>query len=178
VFRAGSENIEDLHQRVKKGVSKLRGLEIEDELALELLAQLVEGKKTAAELVERAYGITSSDAGYKSSYGKVWRVIRRLESKGLISRKIFGKDKPYRLTELAVTNLARIGGEERQQLSILPRIDIALYLATTISVLPTAFLARGWIQLTNPATVALFGSFCVLLGFSLCRFIQALRRIL
>ena len=52
MFRAGSdntENIQNLKDKVKEGITKLKDLEIGDELAVEILAQLVEAKKTAAE---------------------------------------------------------------------------------------------------------------------------------
>ena len=60
MFRAGSENIEKLKDKVKDGITRLKGLEIGDELAVEILSQLVEGKKTVAEIVETIYGLRNS----------------------------------------------------------------------------------------------------------------------
>jgi hypothetical protein len=176
VFRAGSENIDELHLKVREGISKLRGLDIGDELAVEILGQLVEGRRTITEIVDHIYGVTTSDEGFYSSYSRVRREIRKLESKGLVSGKLFGKEKPYRLTELAVINLARIGGEAKQ-LGVLPRTDITLYTATGLSALPVLFLARGLLALSNPETATAFGCFCVLLGLSLGRFLGTLRRV-
>lgn len=176
VFREGSDNIDDLKRRIKKGVSKLKGLELGDELGVEVLAQLVDGKRTASEIVEQVYGITSSDEGFTSSYGKVRREIRKLESKGLVSRRLFGNEKPYGLTDLAVINLARIGGGGKQ-VSVLPRKDIILYVLTGALAVPVALSNTGYIQLTELATIGLLIFFCVLSGISLCRFFEALRRV-
>jgi hypothetical protein len=107
VFRADSEGakqVDQLQHRVREGVSKLKGLDMGDELSVEILGQLVQGRKTTTEITESIYGLSYSDEGWKSSYSKVNRQIRRLESKGLVSRRLLGKDKPYRLTRLAVTS--------------------------------------------------------------------------
>jgi len=176
VFRSGSKNIDDLQQTVKEGVSRLRGLELGDELGVEILSQLVDGQKTPAEITELIYGLRSGDEGYKSSYGRVRREIRRLESKGLVSRKIFGLEKPCRLTDLAMINLARIGGGGKQ-IPLIPRIDIFLYTGTVISICPVAFIAMGWFTAPELLSIGVFGFFCVLFGVSLCRFVQAIRRV-
>ena len=101
MFRADSENIEEFRRRVKNGVSNLKGLEIADELSVEIISQLVEAKKTSSEMTTLIYGLRRGDEGFESSYGKIRREIRILESKGLVSRKLFGRDKPYKITELA-----------------------------------------------------------------------------
>ncbi len=176
VFRADSDNIDDLKRRVRNGVSKLRGLEVGDELGVEVLAQLVDGKMTASEIVERVYGITSSDEGFNSAYGKVRREIRKLESKGLVSRKLFGNEKPYGLTDLAVINLARIG-REGKQVPVIPRKDIALYVVTGALSIPVILSNTGHIQLAELSTIGLLVFFCILFGISLCRFLETLRRV-
>jgi DNA-binding transcriptional ArsR family regulator len=158
-------------------VSKLKGIEIGDELAIEILAQLVEGKRTVAEIVERTYGLNVNDEGFHSSYSKVRRVVRRLESKGLISRKLLGRDKPYRLTQHAVANLARIGGEE-QQLSLFPRFDIAVYLLTTVAAIPVASHSLGWVELGETITIGLLPTFCFLLGISFYGAVRMMRKVL
>ena len=176
MFRASSESVDDLYRRVQKGVSRLKGLEIEDVVSVEILVQLLECKMTVSEIVERIYGVTSSDEGFKSSYGKVWRQIRQLESKGLVSRKVFGRDKPYRLTDLAVTNLARIGGEEKQ-LSLIPKTDLSAYLATVALAVLVALQAVGWLQLGEITTIVLFPSFCFILGISFYGALRMIRRV-
>ena len=177
MFRAGSEDIDQLQRRVREGISRLKGLEVGDDLGVELLSQLVSGKKNASEIVELIYGFSRSEEGYKSSYGRVRREICRLESKGLVSRKLFGKEKPYRLTQLAIINLARIGGEEQQE-NLVTRTDLAIYLIAFSLSVPVALQASNWIYLGEITTVGLFPTFCFFLGFSCSKVLQTLRRVL
>ena len=179
MFRAGSDNIENvekLRHKVRNGVSKLKGLDIGDELAVEIMAQLVEGRRTVSEVVERTYGLCVSDEGFHSSYNRVSREIRRLESKGLVSRKLLGRDKPYRLTQLAIANLARIGGEE-QQLPLVTKTDLATYLATVALSVPHFLRAMQWIELAELPTIGLLVGFSFCLGFSCARLLQTLRKV-
>jgi len=172
----GHDNIDRLQDEVRKGVSKLKGLDIGDELLVGILGQLVEGRKTITELVEQVYGIHPSEEGFKSSHTRITRGIRRLESEGMVSRKLLGRDRPYKLTQLAVANLARIGGGEQQQ-SLVPRTDLAAYLLTVILAVPIASHAIGWLNLAEPTTIGLFGSFCFFLGISFVEVLKTVRRV-
>ena len=60
---------------------------------------------------------------------------------------------------------------------ILPRIDLVIYLATGASLVPLLFGTMGRIDPSEMVTIGLFGVFCLLLGASLTRFFQALRRV-
>jgi len=171
-----SDGIEELHRRVRDGVSRLRGLEMGNELGVEILSRLVDGNRTVSEIVEQIYGVKSSEEGFFTCYTRTRREVRKLESKGLVSRSLLGRDRPYRLTNLAVINLARIGGRE-EQLRVVPRVDIATYFVTLVSAVPLVLIASEWVEFSQPVTSSLFGIFCVLLGISLCRFLQALRRV-
>jgi hypothetical protein len=180
LFRADSdtaENLSRLRTRVHEGVSKLRGLEIGDELAIEILAQLVDGRKSTAEIVELIYGLRKGDEGFISCYSRVGREIKRLESKGLVSRQLFGRDKPYRLTELAVTNLARIGGEKKQ-MALVPKGELLVYLVTIALAVPIASQTLNLLQLGDLGTAVIFPCFCFFLGFSCSKVLQTLGRVL
>ncbi len=180
MFRADSDNIEQVDQlqrRVREGVSRLKGIEIGDELSIEVLAQPIENRKSQSEIVEGVYGLSRPDEGFKSCYTRIGRELRRLESKGLVSRKLFGRDKPYRLTQHAVINLAKIGGEE-QQVPIVPAIDIPFYLAMMTSGILVGLSVIGLIDIPELSSIGLFGFFCVLFGISITRFAQTLRRVL
>jgi hypothetical protein len=179
VFRADPDNIENvdrLQRRIKDGVSKLKGLDIGDTVALEILSQLVESKLTVTEMVERTYGLNVSDEGYHSCYSRMRRELQTLESKGLVSRKLFGKEKPYRLTDLAITNLARIGGEEKQ-LGLFSKIDVSVYLTTFGFSFLIAALAMGWYELSELGVLGLFGVFCFFLGAAVFGSLRAIRRV-
>jgi hypothetical protein len=170
------EGPDRLGQRVRKGVSRLRGTDVGDDLQVEILSQLVEGRKTMAELVERIYGLQRDDQGFSSSYTKVRRATKRLESKGLLATKLFGKEKPYRLTDLAIINLARIGGE-KEQIALVSRSDLALYIATAALAVPIASLGSSWLQVSDPGVAAFFACFFYLLGASTSRIAQTLRKV-
>jgi hypothetical protein len=94
VFRAEPEGIDELQHRVRAGISNLKGLDIGDELGVEILSQLVKGRRTSSEITTFVYGQKRGDDGFESSYSRVRREIRKLESKGLISRNLFGRDRP------------------------------------------------------------------------------------
>jgi len=179
LYRADSDsidNIDTLKTRVKEGVSRLKGLDVGDVLPIEILSQLVDGRKSAAEIVELVYGLKKGDEGFKSCYSKVARTIRGLESKGLVSRRLFGRNKPYRLTQHAITNLARIGGEEKQ-LALVPRTDLVVYIGTLAMAMPFALRAVGSLVLTGEITTWLFPCFCFSLGICFIEVLRTLRRV-
>jgi len=176
VSRGDTDKLDELEHRVYSGVSKLRGIDLGDEVEVEILSQLVGSRRTATEIVEGIYGLGSRDEGFSSSYTRVRRGIRRLEARGLVSTNLLGRDKPYRLTDLAIINLARIGGESKQVRS-LPRIDLVAYLATTGLSVPVVVLGSEWFKISDIGVVVLFAAFFFLLGASFVRFLQTLRRV-
>ncbi len=133
-------------------------------------------KRTGAELTERIYGLTSNDEGYNSCYSRIRRKIRSLESKGLVSRSLFGNNKPFRLTELAIINLAKIGGKEKQ-LNVIPRVDLVVYIFTIALAIPVFLLSACLIDMAELSIIGMFRCFCFLLGLSFCRIVQSVRRV-
>ena len=169
------DRIQELRKTVRVGVGALRGLDIADQLQVEILSQLIENRATLTELVLGIYGVANQDPGFNSCFSRVRRAARRLESKGLVSRGLFGNDRPYRLTDLAVTNLAKIGGG-KSQIPVLPRRDMAIYLATGLLALPAAMPSS--LGLAEIGVVAAFSCFSCLLGVSCCKFTQMLWRVI
>ena len=180
-FRAFSlsqgDGFEELTSRIEKGVGSLRGVEVGDQLEVEIILKLLRGRKTVSELVDQIYGLERSDEGFGSSYTRVRRTIKKLESKGLVSTRIFGKEKPYRLTRYAIANMANIGGEE-EQVSIMPKEDILVYIITLGLSVPIANLAFGWLELSDPVIALVYACFFYFLGASSSRLIQTFRRVL
>jgi hypothetical protein len=43
--------------------------------------------------------------------------------------------------------------------------------------LPLVFLVLSWVEFSEPVIVAIFGCFCFLLGLSVGRFVQVLRKV-
>jgi hypothetical protein len=165
-----------LDQRVRRGVVKLRGLDIADELEVEIVTLLIEGRFTAVEIVQRIYGVGRYEEGFNSCYTRTRRALKRLESKGLVSTSFLGKTKPYRLTDLATINLARIGGE-REQIGIISRSDLVFYSATLFFAVPILWIGAGWWQPQSPLIAGMYACFFYLLGVSTSRVTQTVRKV-
>jgi len=164
-------------KRVRRGVSQLRGLDIADELQVEIVSELIERKLTGVEIVQRVYGLGRYEEGFNSCYTRTRRALKRLESKGLVATSVLGKEKPYRLTDIAAINLARIGGE-REQTGIVSRSDLLFYLATFVLAAPIASIGAGLWRPEDPWIAGLYACFFYLLGVSTSRVTQAVRRVL
>jgi hypothetical protein len=179
VFRADHDSIDQidtLKSRVKEGVSRLKGLDMGDVLSIEILSQLVDGRKSTAEIVELVYGLRKGDRGFKSCYSRTARAIRVLESRGLVSRRLLGRDKPYRLTPMAIANLARIGGEE-QQMALVPKADLVAYVGTLSLAVPFAMQAVGLVTMSGGIELWLFPCFCFMLGICFVEVLRTFRRV-
>jgi hypothetical protein len=168
--------LDELGRRVKSGVVRLQGIDVGDQVQVEVISRLLEGRKTIAELTSLIYGVGRQEEGFHSCYSRVRRAIKKLESKGLVSTRLFGKEKPYRLTDLAIANLVRLGGE-KEQLGVVPRHDLAIYLATVTMAIPVIFLSAGWMVLSDLGVGVVFACFFYLLGASSIRLVQTLGRV-
>jgi hypothetical protein len=163
-------------ERVRRGVSRLRGLDIADELEVEIVSELIEYRLTAGEIVHRVYGVGRYEEGFNSCYTRTRRALKRLESKGLVSTSFIGKEKPYRLTDLAAVNLARIGGG-REQRGVMSRSDLVFYLATLFLGVPILWIGAGWWQPENLLIAGMYACFFYLLGVSTSRVTRTVRRV-
>jgi len=63
-----------------------------------LLFLLLGGGRSVTDLVYSIYGKRYGDAGYRKLYMRVARRLASLEHEGLVSRALFGKERPYRVT--------------------------------------------------------------------------------
>lgn len=63
-----------------------------------LLVLLLGGGRSVSDLVYSIYGKRYGDAGYRKLYMRVSRRLASLEREGLVSRALFGKERPYRVT--------------------------------------------------------------------------------
>ena len=145
-------------------------------LQIEIVEELLSGRRTVAELVEAIYSVSRGGEGFATHYSRVRREIRQLESKGfVVPRKLFGRDKPYGLTQLAVSKLTRIEGvEPGQNQHAVPRID---YLAYTGAIL--LWIAASTAPVTSgSASTAMAAGFFFASGVAFCRFLQTVRRVI
>ncbi len=100
-------------------------------LQAEVLAHLVEGKKTVTELCQMIYGVEPFDPSFEMYYARVRRAARNLKHRGLISTPLLGKEKPYRLTNHGILQMASLGIalEKRQKLIGLDEVLVFLSVA-------------------------------------------------
>jgi len=145
-------------------------------LQIEIVEELLSGRRTVAELVEAIYSVSRGGEGFATHYSRVRREIRQLESKGfVVPRKLFGRDKPYGLTQLAVAKLTQIEGvEPGQSQRVVPRIDYLLYVgAILLWIAASTVLASSGYVSTIMVAAFFFTS-----GIAFCRFLQTVRRVI
>ena len=65
-----------------------------------LLILLLGRNRSIGDLVTIIYGMKSDQPGYRKLYMRVSRRLKSLQSKGFVSKALFGKEKPYRITRL------------------------------------------------------------------------------
>jgi hypothetical protein len=169
--------LEELAGKLEKGVTRLRGVKVDDQLEVEVVLRLLKGRRTVSELVDQIYGVGRADGGFASSYTRVRRAVKRLESRGLVSTNMLGKERPYKLTQYAIINLARIGGEE-EQVSFVSRKEFTVYLLTFVSSIIAGVMGQGWIEAPDILIMMVFGAFCYLLGATSILFVRSFRRII
>ncbi len=173
MFPAGAER--KLGERLRRALQQLRSLDLATPLQTEIVEKLLEGRRSLPELVELIYQESSGSPEYKAYYMRVRRAADHLQARGLVSTKLFGKNKPYRLTRYGVEMLTPIAGEKIRY-RLLPRKDAALYSATIAVILVTIAITQA--QVLEPFTVLFLGwTSCVLIGVSFCRFAEMVRKV-
>jgi len=161
-----------LRDRLLSSVKKLRHTDL-NMLQLEIIDRLINGRRTATELVMEIFEVGRGDADFQARYAAVRRELKDLETKGYISTRLFGRDKPYRLTRHGVAALCSIvPGTKRAR--ILEAWRIVLFALTGV-VGGILLIVRGrppWLIFTA------FGGFFFLLGLSVSAFVGILRKVI
>jgi hypothetical protein len=145
-------------------------------LEAEVLARLVDGRRTSNELVLEIYGLGKDRSDYIADYSRVRRALKNLERRGFVSAPLFSKEKPYRLTQHGIASLTRIGGTQWPKPRIVPVKDRVLYACSLLLAVATVLAAREPF-LSHPLDSYLAGIFLVSIGASLVRLIETIRRI-
>jgi hypothetical protein len=167
------EGIQELSRALASFARDLKGIDIETVEEAQILGHLMAGGRTIPELMESLYGVRYEDSGYASTYMKIRRSLQSLSYKGYVSRPLFGKGRPYRLTEFAVAKLTNIGGKSgHKQVVLVSKADAFLYAATTI---------LGGTSVVLGVDVALeaftYIVFAFLLGISVSSAVRTVRRV-
>jgi len=156
-------------------IKEFRGLKL-GMLEVEVLARLVDGRRTSNELVLEIYGTGRDRSGFIADYNRVRRALKNLERRGLVSAPILSKEKPYRLTQHGIASLTRIGGTKWPSPMIIPLKDRALYLCSIALAIGTVAISRGEI-LSNPLDSYLASLLLVSVGGSVVRLLETVRRV-
>jgi len=163
----GNDNkrLQHLQERAFDSVRRLRELDLTT-LEAEVLIRLMDGKRTAAELVDDIYGQRRGEVGYEASRKRTQRALKNLERRGFVSTRILGRDRPYRMTKHGIAVLASIALEE-----VIPNtISLAHIGVFTITILlGVALLVYSQVISIQVRLVIilLFASFFTFFGFSL-----------
>jgi len=173
-----SETLRELKETVTRSVSELARIELKDVLQAEILLELLKGQRTAHELVEAIYHVGSDHPGYRTYYTKVRRNLTDMRAKGYVSKRLLGKEKPYRMTPLAVARISAISGVGgRKRATPFPRGDIVLYCLSVVLGLVSMILAKGVVVVTGEWFPIVFSIFLLTSGAAITRLYDALRSV-
>ncbi len=75
----------------------------------EIIGQLMDGRRTLAEMAAAIFGVRRGDESFDACYSRLRRAISGLEKAGVVSRGgLLGRGKPYHLFQYGVAKLASI----------------------------------------------------------------------
>ena len=150
-------------------------MELSRPIEAEMLHSLTEGRRTAGELVQRIYGVSKENPDYHTYYMKVFRAAKALQKQGYISTRLFGRDRPYKLTPYAAARMMEIEDGRQPPIS---RVELAAFgvtIALGIANMALALQSGNW--LSGPDTIVPYSALLVLTGFCLSRLSLALRKV-
>ena len=178
------ERIGDLDQLRKLGVESMEEAQVVAHLSLA-------GEKTIQQLADEMFwkkgGRGSELRSRRNAYVRMMRVLQRLEKKGAVAKKLFGREKPYHVTEELKDYLAiRTGGPRATVVGVsIPRWDLACCVATVGVALAflVGLLAIRMVALFEEISGFTFlfvawSGLCILLGISIRGLIPVIRRVL
>jgi hypothetical protein len=170
-----SEKIERIQQHVSSSVRRFHRLNL-SMLEAEVMDRLMDGRRTAAELVEEIYELPKNNQGFEAAYRRIHRTLHALEGRGLVSTNLLGREKPYRLTPHGIAVLSSIlpgMGEVRKVRST----EVGAYVVTAIWGAFTLVYSQGLIlQVDVDVLFALVATLFTMIGFSLALLIFMVRR--
>jgi len=141
---------------------------------IEILMRLIEGRRTAVELTEEIYAVSPDSPSFEMYYARVRRASKDLESRGFVSTRLFGRDKPYRLTEHGVLQIASLGkGLEKRPMLVGYRDIAAFGIVAGLSILNILRIMPNEGRL-GPTVSAVF---FIVLGISLTRLWAIIRKV-
>jgi hypothetical protein len=162
-----------------KGVPKTEEIaermELSRPIEAEILHSLTEGRRTAGELTERIFGVTKENENYHTYYMKVFRAAKTLHRQGYLSTRLFGRDRPYKLTPFAAAKMMEI--EEVKRGLLLPHDVAAYFVAIGLALLNIYLAATSMDWLSGPGTVVPYSLLLFMTGYCSSRLLFALWKV-
>ena len=177
------DSFQELRNKINGSLSELVRAQFTDLLQVEILLELLNGSRTVAELVVAIYQVGDKDPGFKTCYTRVSRTAAELRSRGLLSRSLLGKEKPYHLTQLAVARLSSFEGVKASSRGeVVPRGDLTIYVSSLslglVSVVAGRGIISGTLEEVEILYLVIFSLFLLATGAALTRLYDAIRRII
>ncbi len=173
-----AESLRGLKENVARSVSQLARTDLRDVLQAEILLELMKGKRTTNELVEAIYHLGSEHPGYRTCYTRISRNLADMRSRGYVSRRLLGKEKPYRMTPLAVAKISAIKGVTgANRTMIFPRTDIMIYALSILLGIASAMFSERVGTTNTDLFPFVFSSFLFTSGVAATRLFEALRSV-
>jgi len=141
---------------------------------IRIVQELLKGRRTVARLVEEFYGLRKGDPEFSTHYSRVRKEIEDLESRAMVSRKMFGRDKPYSLTQIGMESLTKLRGSPGPSILALP--DALTYAAALILGSICAAVILTGVNTGAPITLLVF-VFVFVGGSAFSRLFLALGRV-
>jgi hypothetical protein len=153
-------------------MEELARRELDNIVQVQIACELLNGKRTAAEMVKALFGVNQGDPGYTTHYSQIDKELCVMGSRGLVSRKPFGRDKPYMLTQSALARITLVE-DVKKNLSwrFVSRIDLLLYIIVLVFGFASFWMANNS---AGEIVVVLTLFFVFTGGIAFCRFAQAL----
>jgi hypothetical protein len=170
--------VDKLRRRIVEGLIELQKIQIKSIAQGQVVASLLEGRKTIAELVEAIYGVKPDSPDYHSGYMKISRALQDLEARGYVSRALLGRDKPYRLTRYALEAFLTMQDKVTLPRALVSRLDMIFYIISIMLVAGSLLRGTGLLELSRQWSLTLYGSLLFTLGASFSRIIDTFRRVL
>jgi hypothetical protein len=161
-------------RRLLPSVNELNKLKL-SLIQTEILIRLADGRRTATELSVQIYGNDANNPSAETYYARIRRAARDLQRRGFVSTPLLGRDKPYRLTEHGILQIASLGNSARSSPSIIGYKDII----SLLSVLALGLLSLLLSDTSPPATIGFASSslFFVAVGISLTRLYLIVKKV-
>ncbi len=161
-------------ERIRQDMERIESLGFTAPLEARIIAHLLDCPRSPAELAELVYDREEDTVPHRE-YMRVSRALGNLESRGYVSRNMFGSPKPYKLTKHAISMLMGTGRSHPS--GPITRWDVSLYSSTVILTALTALASMGFLLVTRPSFTVLYTASLILSGMCATRLIQTVRSV-